>query len=109
MTERIPGTAERGVQAAKAGHGVCRELTHVRRDENNAFFASSASGESIHDKGLFRSERNALLNSLVSFLVCGRESQSDISGAPLNIRRYLHSDIGGYISSKGIRTYGCYL
>lgn len=86
VTERIPETAERAVQAAKTGNGLCRELTHVRRDENDALFASSVSGESIHDKGLFRSERNALFNSLFSFLVCGRESQSDISGRTVNIR-----------------------
>ena len=39
MTERIPGTVERVVQAAKTGHGVCRELTHVRRNESEALFA----------------------------------------------------------------------
>ena len=86
VTERIPETAERAVQAAKTGNGLCWELTHVRCDENDALFASSVSGESIHDKGLFRSERNALFNSLFSFLVCGRESQSDISGRTVNIR-----------------------
>lgn len=82
----MPGTAERAVQAAKTENGLCRESTHVRRNENDALFASSVSGESIHDKGLFRSERNTLLNSLFSFLVCGREPQSDIAGGTLNIR-----------------------
>ncbi|WP_216084430.1 hypothetical protein, partial [Shigella sonnei] len=45
-------TAGRAVQAAKTGNGLCWELTHVRCDENDALFASSVSGESIHDKGL---------------------------------------------------------
>lgn len=86
VTERIPGTAERAVQTAKTGNGVCRESAHVRRDEDDAFFARVIAGESIHDKRLFRPERNPLLNSLFSFLVCGRELQSDISGRTVNIR-----------------------
>ena len=99
-------TAGRAVQAAKTGNGLCWELTHVRCDENDALFASSVSGESIHDKGLFRSERNALFNSLFSFLVCGREPQSDIAGGTLNIRCYLYSDAGGDIGCEGLRACG---
>lgn len=92
--------------AAKTENGVCRESTYVRRDEDDAFFTRVIAGEFIHDKRLFRPERNSLLNSLFSFLVCGREPQSDIAGGTLNIRCYLYSDSGGDIGCEGLRACG---
>src|SRR5690606_10651485 len=85
---------------------VHRELTQVRRDEDDAVFVCVICGKSTHDKGLFWSERNILFNSMFLFPVCGRELQTNISGGFLNIRYYLYSDAGGNIVCEGTRTCG---